>query len=94
VSSPCTRDASWLGRHERPRGGSRPFARGRRPAPSDAARLPDPEVLGIGFVPGGAYDWAVSAVAAADLDAEAGLNGQIVIAFAYVFGAPVAGAVA
>jgi hypothetical protein len=41
---------------------------------SDVARLPDPTVVGLAFVAGGAYDWKVTGVAADELDAAAAVS--------------------
>jgi hypothetical protein len=64
---------------------------------SDAVRLPDPTVLGFEFVPGGAYDWRVSGVAADGLDAAAAvptLHWMYAIYLRDLFDLPEAGAVA
>jgi hypothetical protein len=64
---------------------------------SDAVRLPDPTVLGFEFVPGGAYDWRVSGVAADGLDAAAAVPTVSWMYFMYtgdLFDLPDAGAIA
>ena len=63
---------------------------------SDTARLPDPSVLGLGFAPGGSYDWRVTTIAAGDLETAASLDSQTLLTFVYVgpIGVPDAGAIA
>ena len=63
----------------------------------DVARLPDPTVVGLAFVPGGEYDWSVNGIAADAVDAAAAVSYMPLVYVVYGWGLydlPEAGAIA